>query len=300
MNLKEQLYILTIAETKSISKAARELHISQPALSKYLINLEKSLGHQLFDKANNKYIPTYFGSRYLYYAKKIMEIQNQWENESSQLLKNRKGELIISIPIMRSSVLLTNIIPNFIEKYPSVNVILKEETHNLNVDLFDHQKFDFAIYNPSKFLDTYCYESLVVEDLVIITDYNNKIINDYEKGKISKIDLRLFEDEKFILFPSALATGNKIRCKLKELGIVPKVQLVTRNTELAISSAARGEGITFAPISYARKFETKYPIKYAPINEKTELFCVYRTGKFITEYARYFIDSIKEYYKRES
>lgn len=50
MDFKELQYVLSIAKNNSISKAARELYISQPSLSKYLQNLEKNLDINIFEK----------------------------------------------------------------------------------------------------------------------------------------------------------------------------------------------------------------------------------------------------------
>jgi len=296
MNFKEQLYIKTLAEKKSISKAARELNISQPALSKYLSNLEQNLDCPLFDKENNNYVPTFFGKKYLHYAEAMLELNDKWEQEAEDILQHKSCELTIAIPIMRSTSLLPSIIPNFIQKYPSVKINLLEETHNLNVDSFDEMKFDFAIYNASKFLDNYYYESLVVEDIVIVASKDNEVLNKYERGEVKEINLSLFKDYNFILYPEDLSTGKKMHQRFRELNIDPKLKVVTRNTELAISCASRGEGIALAPLSYVLNFKDKYPIKYAKTGNKTELFCVYKNGKFISEYARFFIDSIKAYY----
>ena len=48
MNMKEQQYVCVLAECGSITRAAKELYISQPALSIYINNLEKSLNVKLF------------------------------------------------------------------------------------------------------------------------------------------------------------------------------------------------------------------------------------------------------------
>lgn len=50
MNLKEQEYVCALAENGTITAAAKELFISQPALSIYINNLEKSLGVRLFER----------------------------------------------------------------------------------------------------------------------------------------------------------------------------------------------------------------------------------------------------------
>ena len=61
MNLKEQEYVCALAENGTITAAAKELFISQPALSIYINNLEKSLGVQLFERVGKQFILTYAG-----------------------------------------------------------------------------------------------------------------------------------------------------------------------------------------------------------------------------------------------
>lgn len=75
MDFKELSYILCIAKNQSITKAAKELYISQPALSKFLQKIESETGIKLFHHINNQFTPTYAGECYLEYANRIMTIK---------------------------------------------------------------------------------------------------------------------------------------------------------------------------------------------------------------------------------
>ena len=72
MNLKEQEYVCALAENGTITAAAKELFISQPALSIYINNLEKSLGVRLFERVGKQFILTYAGEQYVEKAKLIL------------------------------------------------------------------------------------------------------------------------------------------------------------------------------------------------------------------------------------
>ena len=76
MNLKKLKYIVTIAELRSISKAANELFISQPSLSSILSNLEKELGVTLFNRSTSHLSLTYAGEKYVETANKILSLEN--------------------------------------------------------------------------------------------------------------------------------------------------------------------------------------------------------------------------------
>lgn len=102
MNFQEQEYFLAIAKHKNLTKAAQELYVSQPTLTKFLQKLEKNLGGKLFRKEGHTYNLTFLGQRYLAYAQKIATLNQDWEKELLDMRSSFKGELNIAFPPMRS------------------------------------------------------------------------------------------------------------------------------------------------------------------------------------------------------
>lgn len=72
MKLTQLLYFKTVAEMGKISLAAKKLYVSAPALSIAIANLEKELGVNLFDRANNKIVLNEQGRTYLQYVNQIL------------------------------------------------------------------------------------------------------------------------------------------------------------------------------------------------------------------------------------
>lgn len=58
MNYSELHYILCIAKHQNLTRAAQELYISQPTLTKHLQKLEREMGAKLFSRNGNTYVPT--------------------------------------------------------------------------------------------------------------------------------------------------------------------------------------------------------------------------------------------------
>ena len=81
MNLKEQEYVCALAENGTITAAAKELFISQPALSIYINNLEKSLGVRLFERVGKQFILTYAGEQYVEKAKLILQLSHELDEK---------------------------------------------------------------------------------------------------------------------------------------------------------------------------------------------------------------------------
>ncbi|MEG2936339.1 MAG: LysR family transcriptional regulator [Clostridium sp.] len=301
MELKEARYILSIYKNKSITKAAEELYISQPSLSRYLQNMESRLGNALFSRIGNEYIPTYFGKRYLDYANKIILLGDEWEREYCELVDNNKGVLNIAIPLTRSSCILPKILHKFYAKYPNVKINLKEESHSISKESFISNEIDFAIYNTKDISTSLDYISLGSEPFVLVTPKNHYLNeNGYEisNENLPFIDLALFKDENFILHYPDQSSGIIAAELLKKYNITPKTILNTRNPEVAISMVSLGTGLCFAPQSYVRKSIKDIDVSCFLIGEpiiKVELKAIYRKGEYLPNYAKYFITLVKEF-----
>lgn len=135
MNYSELHYILCIAKHQNLTRAAQELYISQPTLTKHLQKLEREMGAKLFSRNGNTYVPTYTGRKYMEYARKILQVKQDWEKELKDLTENNEGELNIAVPLMRSSCMIPQIMAEFSEKYPNVNVSIWEEAYSIQEKL---------------------------------------------------------------------------------------------------------------------------------------------------------------------
>lgn len=301
MDFRNLKYILSIYRNKSISKAAAEQGISQPAMSRFLIDMESRLEYPIFDKSNNNYTLTFIGSRFIDYAQEVLKLSEDWEEEARQLKNQKSGKLTVSIPLMRSSCIIKAIIPTFMKEYPDVFVELKEETHDINEDYFNKEFFDIAVFNTTPTQKQYIYELLGTENLLLVASKNNSFdkYSIKEPGKIPWIDIKHCENENFILYPSGQFSGKLAKDTFRNENMKPKVILRTRNTEVSVSLASSGYGIAFVPETYCEKLNLLYPIntyRFGNPEIKTTLYAVYKSGKFIPEYTRYFIDLIKDFF----
>lgn len=71
---------IVLAEYKNFSKAAEELYISQPTLSKHIQAMERELGGKLFNRSTHGVSLTEFGELFLPFAIRISDVQNEYES----------------------------------------------------------------------------------------------------------------------------------------------------------------------------------------------------------------------------
>ena len=87
MNSQQIRYVMTVAEEKSFSKAARKLFITQPSLSQVISKLETQLDAQLFDRSTNPLQITQAGRIFLKHAKEICLREEMIKNEIYNFLQ---------------------------------------------------------------------------------------------------------------------------------------------------------------------------------------------------------------------
>ena len=77
MDFKDLSYVIAIAKTQNITKAADMLYVTQPTLTKFLQNLEREMGQKLLKKLGNRFVLTYAGERYVAKATKILNLKKE-------------------------------------------------------------------------------------------------------------------------------------------------------------------------------------------------------------------------------
>ncbi|MCI8961109.1 MAG: LysR family transcriptional regulator [Lachnospiraceae bacterium] len=142
---KNSLYFLTIVEEKNLSRAAEKLHLTQPALTKYLNRLEKRLGAELFDHHCSPLRLTAAGQHYLSYTRKIIALEKRFLRELSELQTEYHDEIRIGIPPFRGSCILPQLLPEYAALYPHVTLNIIEKKSELLLSDLAKGKLDIAV-----------------------------------------------------------------------------------------------------------------------------------------------------------
>ena len=93
MDFKDLSYVIAIAKTQNITKAADMLYVTQPTLTKFLQNLEREMGQKLFKKLGNRFVLTYAGERYVAKATEILNLKKELDQEMGDIIRQNAGLL---------------------------------------------------------------------------------------------------------------------------------------------------------------------------------------------------------------
>lgn len=127
--------LMAIARCKTFSGAARELYISQPALSRSMQKLEKELGFPLFEHGKNKVSLTPTGELAVSYAREILRRVKEMQSQLAIYHKTRNTITIASC----APAPLWELVPLLGERYPDMAVAseLNDSTETLTANLYD-------------------------------------------------------------------------------------------------------------------------------------------------------------------
>jgi DNA-binding transcriptional LysR family regulator len=299
LDFKELQYIASIARNHSITKAAQELFISQPSLSKYLQNLETNLGIKLFNRLGNRFVLTYAGERYVGYAKRILLVKKELDDELSDISNLNKGRINIAFPLIRGSYMIPATLPRFREMYPNVEVNLFEESSSVLEKLLLSGEADIAIFNHPINNPELDYEILRKEEIVLAVSKDHPLANHGSVVKNCKfpwIDIKLFENDDFILYFPEQRTGQIALQIFEAAQISPRIILRTRSIEGALRLASSGYGLCFVAATHLKFIYLKPTPNYFSIgNPKTEveLVVAFRKGAYLPLYTQDYIKIVK-------
>lgn len=206
MDLSQLKNIVTIAEERSISKAAEKLYISQPALSQQLSKLEAKLGTPLFLRNKQNCSLTQAGEIYVRNATKILAIQKETYNQIYDLTSCRKGSISIGLSPGRSPFIVSDVLPEFLKEFPDVTVKVLDrhffqiESMLMRGDL--NLGFSMLTDEEVSSKTPFSYISLGQEDLYVIISRDHPFAGRHpcpDGSDTPPIDLKLFQNEEFAL-----------------------------------------------------------------------------------------------------
>lgn len=120
MELRVLRYFLTVAQEENITKAAALLHVTQPTLSRQMMQLEEELGSKLFRRSQYRIILTDAGMLLRRRAQEIVELADKTEREFAQSKEELSGEIAIGCGETQSMTFLSQHIRSFRSLYPKV------------------------------------------------------------------------------------------------------------------------------------------------------------------------------------
>ncbi len=237
----------SVARLLSFTKAAESLHMTQPAVTFQVRQLEEHFNTRLFDRTHNKISLTAAGERVYEHAEKIFEIYDDLENSVRELTGEISGVLILGASTTIAEYMLPALLGDFKEKYPDVNIRLKVSNTDGIVSMVENNVIDLGVVEAPVNNKNLAVEACRTDRLVAIAPPGHELA---KQG--SKIPVQAIMGFPFICREEGSGTREVIMDYLKESGVDPaQLNIIMELGSLEALKGAVEAGIGVSIISRA-------------------------------------------------
>lgn len=236
LNLNHLEYFIKIVEKNSFTEVAKEVYITQPALSKAMANLENELGIKLFDKIGRGIKITAEGRVFYTHIKSGLEEIKKAKYEIEKMKKINEKRLKIAITPNIGIKFISDPIGEFLNKNNDTKIELMQLEYEKMVEKVDNNELDICFFeteNKNVRCEKVEVELVKKEEFVLIVSKKHKL------AKKEKISIKELQEEAFIL-------GCK-NIDIKKFGYIPKVSVKPDNFSEYEELVAAGAGVALVP-----------------------------------------------------
>ena len=188
MELRVLNYFLAIAREENFTKAAQQLHVTQPTLSRQIADLEQELGVKLFVRSNHNIILTEDGMILKCRAQEILSLADKTKRDFLQKDEALSGTISIGSGEFRSTEYLAKIIAEFRKKYPNVKYEIYSGNANNIRDYIERGLLDIGLMSEPIDMRKYNFVNMPIKEQWGLFVPNNSPL--FEKENISPEDLK--------------------------------------------------------------------------------------------------------------
>ncbi|NCE87673.1 transcriptional regulator CynR [Pseudomonas sp. Q1] len=281
-------YFLAVAQHAGFTKAAEALHVSQPALSQQIRQLEESLGAQLFDRSGRKTRLTDAGEVYQRYALRAAQELQQGQRAIHDVGDLSRGSLRIAFTPTFTTYLVGPLMEAFHRRYPNITLSLHEVAQEALERQLLADELDVGIAFDEVHAQDIEATPLLVETLALVVGCQHPLAGERTIG------LPALNAESLILLSQAFATREQIDRYFNQHGIRPRVVMEANVIGALIEGVRRTTLSTLLPAAIARAHPGLIAIELGPQRLQRTAVLMQRKGVYPSAAARAFREVAEE------
>ena len=255
MTITQVEYFIAVCKYQNFSKAAAELHISQPGISKSMRELEEECGVALFERNHNNIVITKEGELLLESAQKLMEHFHELDRTAHSLACG-KAILKVGVVPMCGNTVFPHLHRDFLKAFPDIEMQITEETAPVLYDLLDQHELDFALCVTNHLPEeNYKYYILKKSHLDLFVAKDSPLA-----GK-KTVDICELAQVPLVLFSNHFGQAKYIRRMFNLSGIQPFVLHQTNQVFTILEYIRSGVAVGFLSEEFAAEETNLVPLR---------------------------------------
>jgi DNA-binding transcriptional LysR family regulator len=294
LKLRHLVLIDTLVRTQNMRIAAREMNLTQPALSKMLRDLETLLGFSLFERKPRSMIPTDLGTAVASYARAMLNDTEKFVMQINSLHQGGHGHLQIGAIFAATFSLLPQAIRQIKTRRPLLSIEVIEQTSDKLLGMLERKEIDLVIgrLQETRHQPLFDFVELAVESFVLVGHSTHPLA---QKQKISADELRQWP---WILYPTGTPIRDRIDRAFAEASLLPPEDRVeTTSMPTFLRLLQNGQTIAVLPESMIQSPVNEGHLKKLTSDLSVEPLAyglIYRKGESLPPTARLFADTLIE------
>lgn len=248
MDFKALEYICAISEAQTISQAAKNLFISQPALSQYLSKVEQELGTPLFVRTGSTMILTSAGAIVVREGRALLTARKELMGQVASLASGRAETLRFGISPFYSKYYLPLLLPYYRANHPHIRLnIVEQSSTELEQRVLDGE-LDLCFIPAEPTREGLTYRPIYMEEIMIAVPPAHPVnAHAVPSGGTPYLDLGLLRNEPFVELVSSLKFSTMSRRIFRHFSITPNVIYESTSWDTVCMLVAHGIGVGFLP-----------------------------------------------------
>jgi len=295
MEISQLKYFIAIVENNlNLSDALRKLHISQPALSKYIIKFEEEENLRLFERNHGRLTGlTPAGENFYANALVVIEKHDNLMNEFREHGSLIKGVIRIGIPPLILTVLFTEIMADLIRLNPKIKfTIIEKGAFELRKMLLLEELDVAVLLDPTNLNGLLFKEEVIREDeLTAFMSRDNPLSL---RDKIEWSDLK---GKDLAIFNESFMIHHQLMAKFRSLKMDPRISLMSGSWDFLLEVTRTSNFITVLPAPIRDHFYFR-DVKEMPFSKPIswQVVITYPVKSRYSRIEKYTIDSIRGYF----
>lgn len=241
MDIRYLHYFIEVARYGSFTKAANQLFVTQPTISKMIKNLEEEFGVELFDRTGKQVQLTDAGRIILEHAHTIFNSYKNMTHAIDDLRNLKTGQVRIGLPPMIGSRFFPKIIGGFRDHYPGITLQLVEHGAKKVEEEVGKGLLDIGVVLLPTNRELFHTFSFVKEEVRLVVSSSHQL-----SGK-RQVELSMLKEEAFILFREDFALHDRIIEACLSVGFQPRIASESSQWDLISEMVAANLGIALLP-----------------------------------------------------
>ncbi|AWG22522.1 LysR family transcriptional regulator [Flavobacterium faecale] len=286
---------VTVANRLSFTKAASELYISQPAVSKHIQELEEQYKIKLFDRTGSKIALTQAGAVLLKNCKTIFDIYRNIDFEMSALTNERQGALRLGASTTISQYVISPLLADFHSKLKDIKINLRNGNTEQIENALVNKEIEVGIVEGQSRNANIKYQEFLKDEIVLVCKSTHALAH---KTPISITDLEYL---KFLTREVGSGTLEVIEHSLKKQGV--KVQKLTIEMQLGSTESIKSyllnsDCVAFMSIHAVNKELINNELTVIDVTELSieRFFYIITLQGNQNQLTSFFIDNLSSYY----